>query len=240
LNHRPEGTSILTRRCHNPESHLVLRAAARKFIETSYAAAEGWPVILSILASLFAPVQKWFMRRYVRAFERSNNYDMSYVHAMLESDPNAVLVLNRVGQMANYVGPLPQAVAHCVGLVATLHEDCGPCLQLGVTLALRARISHDTIARVLSGEPTGDDDVDLAISFCGAVLRDAANVSELRDQVVARFGHDGLTAMAFSLTGHRMYPMLKRVLGYAHCYPVVKVGERSVRLATHVASASSA
>ncbi len=169
----------------------------------------------------------------MRAFERANNYDMSYVHEMLESDPNAVLVFNRVGQMARYVGPLPRDVAHCIGLVATLHEDCGPCLQLGVTFAMRAQVPHELIARVISGEPTGNTDVDLAVAFCQAVLRQEPNEGELREKVVHRFGHSGLTAMAFSLTGKRMYPMIKRVLGYAHCYPVVQVGARSVRLATH-------
>jgi hypothetical protein len=189
-------------------------------------------MLFSFVASLFACVQKWILRRFVRSFERANNYDMSYVHEMLESDPNAVVVVNRLGQMARYHGPLPLDVAHCVRLVATLHEDCGPCLQLGVTLAMRAQVPEELIARVVSGEATGNADVDLAVEFCKAVLQQAPTETTLREQVVARFGHAGLTAMAFSLTGTRMYPMLKRVLGYAHCYPVVQVGERSVRLAT--------
>ena len=187
-------------------------------------------MLLSFVTSLLSPFQKWFLRRSVRAFERANNYDMAYVREMLESDPNAVQVFNRVGQIARYHGPLPRDVAHCIGLVATLHEDCGPCLQLGVTFAMRANVPHDTIARVISGELTNDADVDLAVAFSKAVLTRAPTETTLREQVVARFGQSGLTAMAFSLTGKRMYPMLKRVLGYAHCYPVVQVGERNVRL----------
>lgn len=190
-------------------------------------------MVFSFLASLVTSIQRWVLRRFVRGFERANNYDMTYVHAMLDSDPNAVLVFNRVAQMARYNGPLPRDVGHCVGLVATLYEDCGPCLQLGVTFALHAAVPNELIARVVSGELTGNADVDLAVAFCKAVLHQEPGADELRERVVARFGHAGLIAMAFSLTGKRMYPMLKRVLGYAECYPAVQVGERSVRLATH-------
>jgi hypothetical protein len=189
-------------------------------------------MLFSFPASLFGSVQKWFVRRHVRAFERTYNYDMSYVHEILEGDPRAVLLVNRVGEMARYAGPLPRDVAHCIGLVGALHEDCGPCLQLGVTFAMRAKVPNDTIARVISGEATGNADIDLAVAFCRSVLAQAATEAALREQIVARFGQRGLTAIAFSLTGKRMYPMLKRVLGYAQCYPVVQVGERNVRIST--------
>lgn len=186
-----------------------------------------------MIFTFLAPIQKWFIRRHIRAFERANDYDMTYVHEILDSDPNAVLVLNRVGEMSHYAGPLPKDVSYAIGLVAAMHEDCGPCLQLGVTLAMKAHVPDDLIARVISGEDTGNADVDLAVQFCRAVLQHSPSESELRDKVVARFGHGGLTATAFSLTGTRMYPMLKRVLGHAHCYPAVRVGTRSVRLAPH-------
>lgn len=188
-------------------------------------------MVFSFLASFITSIQRWVLRRFVRSFERANNYDMTYVHEMLDSDPNSVVVFNRVAQMARYKGPLPRDVAHAVGLVATLYEDCGPCLQLGVTFALRASVPNELIARVVSGELTGDADVDLAVAFCKAVLHQERPAEELRERVIARFGHAGLIAMAFSLTGTRMYPMLKRVLGHAQCYPAVFVGERSVPLA---------
>lgn len=190
--------------------------------------------------SFLASVQKWFIRRHVRAFERANDYDMTYVHEILDSDPNAVMILNRVSQMSHYAGPLPRDVAYAIGLVAAMHEDCGPCLQLGVTMAMKAHVPHETIARVISGEQTNNADVDLAVAFCQAVLRQAPNESDLREMVLAKFGRQGLTAMAFSLTGTRMYPMLKRVLGHAHCYPAVNVGNHRVKLATHAVHALGA
>jgi hypothetical protein len=215
------------------DQRLRLDEAARIPSGFLGSAAERLPMFFSFVSAAFSSLQKWVLRRYVRAFERANNYDMGYVHEILESDPNAVLVFNRIGQMARYSGPLPRDVAHSVGLIATLHEDCGPCLQLGVTFAQRAHVPDDIIARVISGEATNDPDVDLVVQFCKAVLGQQANEDALRERVVHRFGHSGLTAIAFSLTGKRMYPMIKRVLGHAQCYPVVQVGERKVRLLTH-------
>lgn len=72
--------------------------------------------------------------------------------------------------------------------------------------------------------------MDLVVSFSKAVLSKSTNEGELREQVLQRFGRDGLTAIGLSIAGVRIYPMLKAVLGYAECYPAVRVGSRSVPL----------
>lgn len=187
-------------------------------------------MLFSFLLSMVHGLLKWFLKRKVAEFERTNHYDMGYARTILEANPGALITLHRAGALGQYRGPLSPSAQCGVKLVAALHEDCGPCLQLGVTLALHAGIAQETIVRVISGEPTGDADTDLVVNFSRAVLSKAPDEGELREQVLGRYGQDGLTAVAFSLTGTRMYPMLKAVLGHAHCYPVVKVGERSVRL----------
>lgn len=187
-------------------------------------------MLFSFLLSISHTVLKWFLRRKLADFERVNHYDMSYARVMLEANPQALLALHRVRAVSQYRGPLSHSARHGIKLVAALHEDCGPCLQLGVTMALAAGVPHDTIVSVICREPTHDPDTDLVVNFARAVLSKSADEAELRDRVVARFGQDGLTTVAFALTGTRMYPMLKAVLGYAHCYPVVTVGAESIDL----------
>lgn len=187
-------------------------------------------MLFSFLLSMVHGLLKWFLERKVAEFERTNHYDMGYARTILEASPRALITLHRAGALGQYRGPLSPSAQCGVKLVAALHEDCGPCLQLGITLALHAGIAQETIVRVICGEPTGDADTDLVVNFSRSVLNKTSEESELRQRVLDRYGQDGLTAVAFSLTGTRMYPMLKAVLGHAQCYPVVNVGERAVRL----------
>lgn len=187
-------------------------------------------MLVSFLLSILNGVVKWLLVRKVAQFERDNHYDMTYARTILDANPAALLTLHRAGGMAQYRGPLSPAAHFGAKLVASLHDDCGPCLQLGVTMALRAGVSNDVVTHVLCNEPTGDQDVDLVVSFSKAVLSKSTNEGELREQVLQRFGRDGLTAIGLSIAGVRIYPMLKAVLGYAECYPAVRVGSRSVPL----------
>jgi hypothetical protein len=187
-------------------------------------------MLVSFLLSIWNGAVKWLLARKVAQFERDNHYDMGYARAMLDANPGALITLHRAGAMAQYRGPLPASAHFGARLVAALHDDCGPCLQLGVTMALRAGVPNDVVTHILCDEPTGDGDVDLVVHFSRSVLSKAADESELREQIVQRFGQDGLTAIALSIAGVRIYPMLKAVLGYAECYPSVQVGTRSVPL----------
>lgn len=187
-------------------------------------------MLFSFLLSISHTVLKWFLLRKVTEFERVNHYDMGYARQILEANPGALLALHRAGALAQYRGPLSNSARHGVKLVAALHEDCGPCLQLGVSMALAAGVPRETVVSVICREKTRDPDTDLVVDFARAVLSKSSAESALREQVVARFGQDGLTTVAFALTGTRMYPMLKAVLGYAQCYPVVTVGAESIDL----------
>lgn len=184
----------------------------------------------SFLLSMFPKALSWLLRRRLAEFERLYDCDMSYSRAMLEANPLSVLTVHRAGGLSRYRGPLSASAHHAVRIVADLHEDCGPCLQLAVTMALQAGVPKRTVVALICGDRTGEKDVDLVTDFARAVLAQEDAQAELRERVLARYGQDGLTAVAFALTGARMYPMLKAVLGYAQCYPAVSVGEQLVRL----------
>lgn len=184
----------------------------------------------SFFLSISHTLLEWILRRRIAEFEHANHYDMGYARAILEGNPQALLTLHRAAGLARYRGPLGATAHHAVRLVASMHEDCGPCLQLEITLALRAGVSEAVIAHVICGEPTGDSDADLVVGLARAVLAESAEADDLRQRVVDRFGQDGLSAVAFGLTGSRMYPMLKAVLGYAQCYPAVTVGKDAIQL----------
>src|SRR5262249_30584624 len=98
---------------------------------------------------------KWFLRRQIAAFERTWNYDWSYIREMIDADPRAIMVFGKVQGLSRYRKDLSLAPYRAAGLIAVIAEDCGPCTQLGIDMAqsegvdpviLRAIVARDYAA----------------------------------------------------------------------------------------------
>jgi hypothetical protein len=168
---------------------------------------------------------KWFLQRQIAAFERTWNYDASYMHEMTAADPRAMLTFGKVQGLIAYRKDIPPAAYYAAGLVAAMTEDCGPCTQLGVDMAqkegadpamLRAIAAHDFAA--LPAEAA------LAARFTEAVLQRAPEADGLREEVERRFGKRGLISLAFAILAARMFPLLKYALGHGRSCTRLTIG----------------
>jgi len=168
---------------------------------------------------------KSFIRRRIAAFERANNYDMSYAREILDTDLAAFLTFSRIARVGQYRKSVPPEAWYAAALVGTLAEDCGPCTQLMVTRAEREGIPAALLAAVLTGdEQAMPDAVLLAVRFARAVLAHDRQADDLRREVVARFGRRAVVALAFAITAARLFPTVKYALGYGHACTRVQVG----------------
>lgn len=169
---------------------------------------------------------KWFLRRQIAAFERQNDYDMSYARALLDTDPRALFAIFNVSGLSRYRRDVPADVYYAAKITGTLAEDCGPCTQLVVGMALRDGVPAATLAALVSGADAElAAPVRLGVDFARAVLaRESAE--DLRAEVVRRYGERGLISLAFAITSARLYPTLKYALGKgASCQRVVVAGK---------------
>ena len=80
---------------------------------------------------------KWFLQRQIAAFERTWNYDASYIHEMINADPRAAMAFGKVIGMSQYRKDIPAAAHFAAGIVAVMAEDCRPCTQLTIDMAQR-------------------------------------------------------------------------------------------------------
>ena len=78
---------------------------------------------------------RWLLRRRIAAFGRTFGYDVSYMLDMVEVDPGAALRFGRLSQLSGYRRAVPATPWHAAHVRAALSEDCGPCVQLTVTMA---------------------------------------------------------------------------------------------------------
>lgn len=172
---------------------------------------------------------KWLIRKQVTAFEKKYDYDASYVRELLDIDSRAFFTFQRASRLGFYKRDVPDVVHCCVGIVGTVAEDCGPCTQLGVEMALEQGVPADVLQAVLSNDASRmPDDVRLGVAFARAVLAHAPQADALREEVVRRWGRRALVSLAFALNAARLYPTMKYAMGHGKACQRVHVGDLPV------------
>jgi hypothetical protein len=174
-----------------------------------------WLVLSSTTISRRNPMLSWLMKRRLDAFERDTGYDVSYVREMLAADVHSVMALFKVQGMSRYRKDVPADAWYAAGLVGSLAEDCGPCTQLGVTMAEREGVAPDTLRAIVAGDLRSmPDDVVLAYRFAKASLAHDLAADELRLEILKRWGERGLISLSFALAASRVFPTVKYALGH--------------------------
>src|SRR5262245_55670032 len=96
---------------------------------------------------------RWALRRWLDKFEQDWNYDASYMGDMIDASPRAAWLFSRVTALGQFRRDLPIEAWFAAGITAVRHEDCGPCTQLGVTMAERAGVNPAVLRAVLADNP---------------------------------------------------------------------------------------
>jgi hypothetical protein len=171
-------------------------------------------------------VLKAFFSRYLDGFERTWGYDASYMRALLRASTGSFFRFTFVTSLVDHKAAPADALA-AAGIVGTLAEDCGPCVQISTDMAAAAGVAPSVLRAILAGDEAAmGEQAALAWRFAHASLaRDMETADPLRDEIVRRWGEAGLTAIALQITTARMYPTLKYALGYGKaCSKVVVAG----------------
>jgi hypothetical protein len=172
---------------------------------------------------------KWLLHRRLAAFEREHEYDASYMHEVLDTDLRAFLKFGRAVGLGTYRKGVPADVYTAAGLTSSIQADCGPCTQIGVGLALRARVSPATIAAIVTGDVAAmSPEVALGVRFARAVLARDAAADEHREEILARWGPRAVLALTFAIMTSQLYPTLKYALGHGRACTRVVVAGRAV------------
>jgi hypothetical protein len=176
---------------------------------------------------------KWLIRRRLDAFQRTYGYNVDYARDILDADTGALMRFARLDGLSRYRRDIPLDVYYAAKLIGTVSEDCGPCTQLIVAMALRDGVSPKTLASVLEGnDALLDDQVQLGVRFARATLAHDPAADELRDDIIARWGRRAVVSLAFGIAASRLYPTIKYALGHGKaCQRVVVAGEPIVPVA---------
>jgi len=168
---------------------------------------------------------KWLMRRGIRAFERKWDYDAGYLHEMIEASPRAAWLFARAAGIGRYRRDIPIEAWSVAGITAVRQEDCGPCTQLGVSMAERAGLSPDVLRAVLRDDPDAmPPDVALVWQFTRATLAHDVAADQYRDAIIRRWGPRAVVSLALAMTAARLYPTVKYAMGHGKACTRIVVG----------------
>ena len=174
---------------------------------------------------------KWLMRKGIAAFERKWDYDASYVHELIDADPLAAWKFSKAAAIGSYRKDVPLAAWTAAAITAVRHEDCGPCTQLGVSMAEKSGVDPKVLRAILSEDAAAmPDDVALAWRFTRAALDHHPIVDEYRQEIVRRWGPRAVISLAFAMVASRTYPTVKYAMGHGQTCARVVVGRHARHL----------
>jgi hypothetical protein len=108
-------------------------------------------------------------------------------------------------------------------------EDCGPCTQLAVGMALADGCSKTVLANIIAGDDIAlPDDARLGVKFARAVLAHSVEADDLRAEIETRWGKRAVVSLAMTITASRLYPTFKYALGFGKACTRVTVGEKQI------------
>jgi hypothetical protein len=172
---------------------------------------------------------KWLIRNRIAAFERQTGYDASYARELLATDSRAFWRFAKINGISEYRKDVPTDLYYATKITGTLVEDCGPCTQLNVTMALHDGVDPKVLASIVEGNLAAmTDEVRLGVRFARLVIAHSPDADDVRDEIVRRWGPRALVSVAFALTAARFYPTLKYAMGYGKACQRVIVGSETI------------
>jgi len=167
---------------------------------------------------------KALLARQIDRMERLWGYDASYMRLVLAASPATCVKFGFVTQLVDRKAAPLEALA-AAGLAGTLAEDCGPCTQISVDMAVAGGVKPQVLRAILAGdEKAMGEAAALAWRFARASLaRDMQAADPLREEIRRRWGDRGLVAVSMALMTARLYPTLKYALGYGKACSKVTV-----------------
>lgn len=177
-------------------------------------------------------VLKWFVKKQLEAFGRRWNYDMGYVREIVdEAGVGAIMPLQALQKLGGLRSAVPLAAFYGASLTAAKHADCGPCLQLGVSMAEAAGLSPLIIRAILRQDLQAlPAEALLGVELAQAAIHRDGSGDDAREEILRRWGRRGLVALAYGIVAAQAYPAFKYAIGHGHACVRIRVGNEHVAM----------
>ncbi len=164
-------------------------------------------------------------------FGNQYNYDTTYMQEVADISTSAGLRLSFLPFISQYRAPDASIGVWAGSLLAsTLSEDCGPCAQLIVDMALEVGVNANHIEECISGQAKETTDAGLGFIFASKAISKDLKVDEYRKLIIRNHCSQTLLAASFAASSGRVYPVLKRALGHGAACLEINVNNKTVKV----------
>ncbi|HSI62082.1 MAG TPA: hypothetical protein VLE43_03160 [Candidatus Saccharimonadia bacterium] len=154
-------------------------------------------------------------REGLRAFGQHYDYDVSYLEALMEASPGAFLAFEGAMNTGRYQKAAPTELLVIAKITALRTEDCGPCTELGIKMAREKGVSDAVLHGALhGGKGLSPEHLEIH-QYAHAVTTNEEMDPDLLPRLEARWGREVMAEIGLAIVGARIYPTMKRALGYA-------------------------
>ena len=180
---------------------------------------------------MIKPMIRSLLKTGYRRFGRRYGYDTGYMAHIADTSVSAGLRLTAFPADQPVSRPRAQSVGRRPAGDRRSKAIAGPAPSLSVDMAIEAGVPADRFALCIQGRAEEAGDVGLGFRFAQAAIGDDPELDTLRTEIESRYGQAAVTAASFAASSGRMYPVLKRGLGFGHACSVLSVGNVKVERA---------
>ncbi len=162
----------------------------------------------------------WFIDRQITKAERDLGVPLDYARWIAKVSLPATIRMAKFTKLLNaHRGP--KTAVHVASLVGSMADDCGSCVQIGVNLARKVGVSREILEAVVRRTPESlPEELADVYHFAEAATLNSPELDDYRERVRQHYGDEGLVEIALAVAMHRVFPTLKRGLGFAKsCSP---------------------
>lgn len=172
---------------------------------------------------------RYALNKVLLKFQGRYNYDVRYQQDILKADLSAFLKFMGFQSMAAHSGRLPAVPLYAARIRAIIWDDCGPCTQLVVDMALEEKVDAKIVQAIIDRDFLSlPEDIACVVKFTDFVLAHNPEADDLREKILALWGDQGLIAIAIAVSAYRVYPTLKYALGYGSACNRIQVDQTSL------------
>ncbi|MEM7133499.1 MAG: hypothetical protein AAF702_44805 [Chloroflexota bacterium] len=156
--------------------------------------------------------------------EKTFGVSLDYIRHILRTSFSSFFKFGLFMPLAQHRNKLPLDAFAVARIVATRDEDCGTCVQLEVNEARRQGVSAKVIQSVLDNAPdTLPSELATIYHFTRAVIEQTGTEETYRTSIQEKWGEEAVVELALAIGSSRLFPIVKRSLGYATSCSLVEI-----------------
>lgn len=172
---------------------------------------------------------RYLLNKTLLSMQKRYDYDVRYMQDILQTDLKAFLKFMGFQTMSAHSDNLPAAPLFAARLRAIIWDDCGPCTQLIVNMALEASLSPEVIRAIIDNDLDKlPEEVVLVVKFTDLVLAHNPEADDLREEILNLWGKEGLITIGYAISSTRVYPAFKYSLGYGSACSRIQINNASM------------